>query len=596
MGEKVEEVEQMEGEEINFENLGLDEQLTRALRKKGITAPTPIQREAIPLVLEGKDVVARAKTGSGKTFAYLLPLLHQLLKLSSEKRLRKAAPNAFILVPTRELCQQVYSEVSSLLEFCTERLKITQLTANMPVRDMGVALSGPPNIVVTTPACISTCISKGVLQAPSIKKSLSMLILDEADLLMSYGYEDDLKAFIPHIPRSCQSILMSATSSSNVEKLKKLFLHNPTTLTLSEEGHSKDDIIPKNVQQFLISCGAHDKLLYMLSLLKLELVQKKVLIFVNSIDMAFRLRLFLEKFGIRSAVLNAELPQNSRLHILEEFNAGLFDYLIATDNQTKDKEKTSKETQAQSRNSKKQSHQNIDAEFGVVRGIDFKNVFTVVNFDMPQTPAGYVHRIGRTGRAHKTGASVSLVLPEEMEIFEEIKLMLGENENKDSSGYIAPFPLLTTNAVESLRYRSEDVARSVTSRDVQEARRQDLKNEMLNSEKLKAHFEENPRDLDLLKHDKLLSKKAPPTHLREIPEYLLDPTTQEASKIVKLSRAAMGLNTARKRRTGLKRGFGRSSDPLKTFSAEGTKSRRGEKRRDNNGKIDRHKKKAKDAL
>ncbi|XP_072971361.1 DEAD-box ATP-dependent RNA helicase 16 [Typha angustifolia] len=596
MGEKVEEVEQMEGEEISFENLGLDEQLTRALRKKGITTPTPIQCEAIPLVLEGKDVVARAKTGSGKTFAYLLPLLHQLLKLSSEKRLRKAAPNAFILVPTRELCQQVYSEVSSLLEFCTDRLKITQLTANMPVRDMGVALSGPPNIVVTTPGCISTCISKRALQAPSIKESLSMLILDEADLLLSYGYEDDLKALMPHIPRSCQSILMSATSSSDVEKLKKLLLHNPITLTLSEEGHSKDDIIPKNVQQFLISCDAHDKLLYMLSLLKLELVQKKVLIFVNSIDMAFRLRLFLEKFGIRSAVLNAELPQNSRLHILEEFNAGLFDYLIATDDQTKDKEKTSKETQAQSRNSKKQSHQNIDAEFGVVRGIDFKNVFTVVNFDMPQTSAGYVHRIGRTGRAHKTGASVSLVLPEEMEIFEEIKLMLGENENKDSSGYIAPFPLLTTNAVESLRYRSEDVARSVTSRDVQEARRQDLKNEMLNSEKLKAHFEENPRDLDLLKHDKLLSKKAPPTHLREIPEYLLDPTTQEASKIVKLSRAAMGLNTARKRRTGLKRGFGRSSDPLKTFSAEGTKSRRGEKRRDNNGKIDRHKKKAKDAF
>ncbi|XP_008790268.1 DEAD-box ATP-dependent RNA helicase 16 isoform X2 [Phoenix dactylifera] len=584
-GERDGRKEEEEEEEIGFEELGVDPRLIRALSKKSITKPTPIQREAIPLILEGKDVVARAKTGSGKTFAYLLPMLQ---KLFSESGSRKTAPRTFILVPTRELCQQVYNEASSLLEFCRVQLKVVQLTASMPVADMRTALAGPPDIVVSTPACISTCMSKGVLQTSNIKDSLSLLVLDEADLLLSYGYENDLKTLIPHVPRRCQCLLMSATSSSDVEKLKKLVLHNPVILTLSEAGHS-DDIIPKTVQQFWISCSAHDKLLYILALLKLELIQKKVLIFLNSIDMGYRLKLFLEQFGINSGVLNAELPQNSRLHILEEFNAGLFDYLIATDDGQTKKEQTSKENHIQSRYSKKKLRQKLDAEFGVVRGIDFKNVFTVVNLDMPQSSAGYVHRIGRTGRAYNTGASVSLVSPEEEEIFEEIKLMFGDDEKQDSSKSIEPFPLLTKNAVESLRYRAEDVAKGVTKVAIREARAQDLRNEILNSEKLKSHFEVNPRDLDLLKHDKLLSKKAPSSHLREVPEYLLDPTTKEASKILKLSRAAMKIDT-KKRRPGFKKGFGRSRDPLKTFSAE-EKSHKGEKRRKDNDEVIKHKKK-----
>ncbi|KAG2535545.1 DEAD-box ATP-dependent RNA helicase 16-like isoform X2 [Panicum virgatum] len=546
-----------EEKEVSFDELGLDEQLKRALRKKGIAKATPIQQEAIPLILEGKDVVAKAKTGSGKTFAYLLPLLHDLLKLSSEGRIRKPAPNAFILVPTRELCQQVYNEASSLLEFCTSKLKVVQVTASMSDKDITVALSGPPNILVSTPACVATCISKGIMRGSSIKESLSMMILDEADLLLSYRCEDDLKALIPHIPRSCQSILMSATSSSDVDKLIKLLLHNPFVLTLTEVGRAKDDVIPKNVQQFWISCDAKDKMLHILALLKFELIQKKVLIFVNSIDAAFRLRLFLEKFGIRSAVLNAELPQNSRLHIIEAFNARLFDYLIATDDtKTKEDKQTDKENKKEARVSRKHLQQTLDAEFGVVRGIDFKNVFTVSE--------------------------------EESSIFEDIEHMLQEVENKDID-CISPFPLLTKDAVDSLRYRAQDVARSVTTRDIQEARRQDIKNEILNSEKLKSHFEENPRDLDLLKHDKLLSNKEIPAHLRDVPDYLIDPKTKEASNVVKLSRAAMGIDKPqRRKRQGFKGGSGKSRDPLRTFSAEGKSRRR--RRKDREGEQDRRKK------
>ncbi|XP_056175876.1 DEAD-box ATP-dependent RNA helicase 16 [Syzygium oleosum] len=554
-----------EEEERGFEEIGLDPRLVRALSKKGVEKPTPIQQVAIPLILEGKDVVARAKTGSGKTFAYLLPLLQKLFGNSGSKS--KVAPSAFILVPTRELYLQVRAEVLSLIELCRVQLKAVELTGGA---DMRAALAGSPDIVVSTPGCVRKCLSSGVLQPASLNESLEILVLDEADLLLSYGYEEDLRALKAHIPRRCQCLLMSATSSADVEKLKKQILHNPFILTLPEVGDVKDDIIPKNVQQFWISCAEHDKLLHILALLKLELVQKKVLIFMNTIDMGFRLKLFLEKFGVRSAVLNAELPQNSRLHMLEEFNAGLFDYLIATDDsEIKEKAKDNDENQGQRKKSRKHAKAKLDSEFGVVRGIDFKNVYTVINFEMPLSVAGYIHRIGRTGRAYNTGSAVSLVSPKEMDILEEIKSFLGEDENKESN-LLVPFPLLTKNAVESLRYRAEDVAKSVTKVAVRESRAQDLRNEILNSEKLKAHFEANPKDLDLLKHDKVLSKKPPAPHLRDVPDYLLDPTTQEASKMVKLARAAMGRSDSANKQ-GTKRKSRKSRDPLKTFTVEAPK-------------------------
>ncbi|KGN48639.1 DEAD-box ATP-dependent RNA helicase 16 [Cucumis sativus] len=586
----VEHEEEKEGEEeeLSFEELGLDPRLVRALIKKEIQKPTPIQHVAIPLILEGKDVVARAKTGSGKTFAYLLPLLQKLFTGSSTKK--KSGPSAVVLVPTRELSQQVYKEISSLIETCRVQVKVAQLTSSMSHSDLRTALAGPPDIIVATPACIPKCLSAGVLQPTSINESLEILVLDEADLLLSYGYEDDIKAFAAHVPRSCQCLLMSATSSEDVEKLKKLILHNPFILTLPEVGDVKDDLIPKNVQQFSISCDARDKLLHILSLLKLDLVQKKVLIFTNSIDMGFRLKLFLEKFGIKSAILNAELPQNSRLHILEEFNAGLFDYLIATDDsQTKEKE-ANEEGNVDKRKSRKRAKQKIDSEFGVVRGIDFKNVYTVINFELPPSASGYIHRIGRTGRAYNTGASISLVSPDEMDNFEEIQSFLRADGDTD---IIVPFPLLTKNAVESLRYRAEDVSKSVTKLAIRESRALDLRNEILNSEKLKAHFESNPKDLDLLKHDKILSKNPPAPHLRDVPDYLVDPVTQEASKIIKLARAAMG-NVQSGRRRGFKRKSRNDKDPLKTFSAEGPKrSRRGGGNREdkNDDQNNRRKKK-----
>ncbi|KAG6433534.1 hypothetical protein SASPL_105148 [Salvia splendens] len=179
--------------------------LVRALSKKSIEKPTPIQRFAIPLILKGEDAVARAKTGSGKTLAYLLPVLQKLFADSPSK-------SNLILVPTRELCQQVYLEVTSLIELCRVQLKVVQLRSTMSASELKTYLAGLPDIVVSTPACMQTCLKNGSLQAKALQESLSFLVLDEADLLLSYGYEDDIIALTAYVPKSCQCLLMSATA------------------------------------------------------------------------------------------------------------------------------------------------------------------------------------------------------------------------------------------------------------------------------------------------------------------------------------------------------------------------------------------------
>jgi ATP-dependent RNA helicase DDX56/DBP9 len=548
-GEKKGGDEEEDDDDVGFEEMGLDARLLRALAKKGLSEPTPVQAKAVPLILEGKDVVARAKTGSGKTLSYLLPLVHKLLAEGAGAA--KKGPSAMVLVPTRELCQQVYDEAASLAEYCGGTLRVVQLATTMSTAALKMALARVPDVLVATPARIAACISQNVILPAVLQECLSMLVLDEADLLFSYGYEEDLRSLAVHIPRRCQCLLMSATASPDVDKLKKLVLHNPVTLTLTEEvdGSGDNSIVPKSVQQFSVSCESKDKLLYTLAVLKYDLIQKKAIIFVNSIDKGFRLKLFLEQFGIKSAVLNGELPQNSRLHILQQFNVGLFEHLIATDDGKSLQPVSkggddSKDTEAEPGEAKKKSKKAIgDAEFGVVRGIDFKNVRTVINYDMPETVAGYIHRIGRTGRAGNAGISISLVPPEEEGLLKLIKAELSgdDEEQQNSKAHIVPFPLLSAAAVESLRYRAEDMMRGVTKIAVREARAKELRIEILNSERLKAHFEDNPIELELLKHDKVLSKIAPAAHLKTVPEYLRDPTTEAASRAVNLARAAMNL-------------------------------------------------------
>ncbi|KAG1675397.1 hypothetical protein FOA52_012316 [Chlamydomonas sp. UWO 241] len=278
-----------------------------------------------------------------------------------------------------------------------------------------------------------------------------VLVLDEADLLLSYGYEDDLTLIAQQVPRSCQCMLMSATSSDDIERLTKLVLHSPVTLNLLASGGSDGGLAAgsgsaSEIEHFLYDCAPADRLLATMALLKLGLVKKKALIFVNSVDRGYQLRLFLESFGVRTALLNAELPINSRSHILATFNKGMFDFLIATDDvhaaahdagkgQAQGKRKRGKDAEKPQlgKDGRRGGKAKKDEEFGVTRGIDFKGVRTIINYDLPSTVQGYVHRVGRTGRAGQAGVAITLFTPADAEFKAEVMEAL-EDARESAAG------------------------------------------------------------------------------------------------------------------------------------------------------------------
>eukprot|EP00793_Prasinoderma_coloniale_P000302 PRCOL_00005286-RA len=510
--------------------LGLDARLSRALRKRGLTAPTLVQARVVPLALQGRDVVCRARTGSGKTLAYLLPMMHKILQAGGAD----GGTQGLVLVPSRDLTAQVKTEANALAEHCGGSISVAALTAGLSAAAVRSLLAARPALLVATPGRLAAAVREGSVPRAALA-ALKTLVLDEADLLLSYGYEEDITLLADAVSRSCQCLLVSATTSPDVDRLKKLVLHSPVTLTLVEPGAAGAGGVAEEVSHSVVSLATtHDRLLYTLALLRTGAVHRKVLLFVNTVDAGFRLKLFLEAFGVRAALLNSELPQASRQHILHAFNRGLFDYLIATDDGKHADQVAAAAAAAAadkmrgkgSKGGKKgkggRGARNRDTEeFGVVRGIDFVGVRTVINVEMAPSAAAYVHRSGRTGRAGRSGACLSLVAPADVARRREIEAALGMGARAGASAEeMAPFEGLSKELVEGLRYRAEDVARAVTRTHVREARVKELRAELLNSEKLKAHFEDNPVELEALRHDKQLAKRAAPQHLRHLPAYI----------------------------------------------------------------------------
>jgi ATP-dependent RNA helicase DDX56/DBP9 len=457
--------------EVTFSSSKLDRRLVKATAKLGFVNPTLVQRRCIPLALSGKDLLVRARTGSGKTAAYGLPLLHKIL---TKKQLEPGCPaaiRAVVLVPTRELCEQVRKQLSDLVAFCGDDVRLLALSGES-VAAQAARLRDKPDVVISTPARLVSHLESGNVD---LKESIETLVVDEADLVLSFGYKDDMRAIAARLPNICQGFLMSATLNPELQELKRVILHSPVVLKL-EEG-SEHGSSGHLSQYFLPIAEPGDKFLLLFAFVKLGLLQGKGLFFVNSVESAFKLKLFLEQFGIRSAVLNAELPLNSRMHILEEFNHGIFDFLIATDasmdatqgdadsesdsdgahdeeqedaeeeehddeeedehddddsdeddgsgseeeeEQTlsamKEKEKKTSSSQPtslpkkQTQPKKKREAHTADEEYGVARGVDFKGVQFVVNVDFPPSASSYSHRIGRTARGGASGTALSLVI------------------------------------------------------------------------------------------------------------------------------------------------------------------------------------------
>ncbi|MCI4388084.1 hypothetical protein PGIGA_G00081390 [Pangasianodon gigas] len=548
----------MTSERLQFHEMGLDDRLLKAVADLGWAQPTLIQEKAIPLALEGKDLLARARTGSGKTAAYAVPLIQRIL--TSKQTVREQAVRALVLVPTKELGQQVQAMIRQLTAYCARDVRVADISGKAELSAQRPILMEKPDVVVGTPSRVQAHIKAQNLAL----HALEMLVIDEADLVFSFGFEADLKNLICHLPKIYQAFLMSATLNDDVQALKELVLHNPVTLKL--QGSQLPD--SSQLQQYSVKCEEEDKFLLIYTLLKLGLVRGKTLIFVGSLDRCYRLKLFLEQFSIPSCVLNSELPVHSRCHIISQFNQGFYDYIIATDEQGLDNptaDSQSAESSGKKKKKKTKSKTGKDKEYGVSRGVDFQNIANVINFDFPTSVESYIHRVGRTARADNKGTALTFVSHSELSLLEEVESAL-----TGDSGNCALKPYgFKMDEIEGFRYRCRDAMRSVTKQAVKEARLKEIKQELLNSEKLKMYFEDNPRDLQLLRHDKDLHPAIIKPHLRNVPDYLIPSAMKNlVNPLSRRKKKKLKPNPKGVVKTAFKKNI-RGKNPLKSFRYTG---------------------------
>ncbi|KAM3122190.1 ATP-dependent RNA helicase DBP9 [Candidozyma auris] len=556
-------------EDCQWDSLNLDPRIIQAVDHLGFKNPTLIQSSAIPLALEERrDIIAKASTGSGKTAAYMIPILQNLLAAEQEKCVK-----SIVLVPTRELADQVAQFTEKLLVYSNQKVTVVNLSNNVSDQVLRSLLTNKPDILVATPGKLIQVLQENVNSKLIDLSKTRHLVIDEVDLILSYGYMEDLEqleTFLP-VKTNLQTFMMSATINDDLNELKSRFCSKPAVLKLNE-----DESAGQKLVQYYARTTEFDKFLLTYVIYKLNLIKGKSLIFVNSIERGYRLKLFLEQFGIRCCILNSELPVNSRLHIVEEFNKNVYSLLIATD-ETSDfavEEDEGDEQIEDSHNvkegSSKKSKSKKDKEYGVSRGVDFRNVACVLNFDLPSTSRAYVHRIGRTARAGKAGMALSFVIPESEvgkhrvatlpSAKKDEKVLKKIIKQQQKNGLeINPYQF-DMKQVEGFRYRSEDAFRAVTGVAIREARIAELKNELLNSDKLKRFFEENPQDLASLRHDKELHPSRVQSQLKRVPEYLLPASARAGSK---KDLGFIPFTKNRVRKGGKKRKGGRKSDPLK---------------------------------
>lgn len=542
-------------------SLHVDPRIRKAVARMGLVRPTLVQSRALPLAIaEGRDLLVRARTGSGKTLAYLIPILHKVLR-DKERRSDEESENderdfcrAVVLVPTRELVRQVRSVFAELCRYCDEVVTCAALSSASRRDDAAeraateAALRDRPDVIVSTPGGLAARLRDGALR---LSRSVRTLAVDEADLVLDFGHAEEVREIARALPNTCQGVLLSATLSPEVEALKRVVLRKPAVLRL-EEGDDDDDGQHARLRQYYVALPKKDKFLLVYVFLKLGLLKGKGLFFVNSTDAGYRLKLFLELFHIRSAVLNAELPARSRASIVDQFNADNFDYLVATDDSARGRRVAAAPDDGTRRRKPRR-----DAEYGVGRGADFRNVSFVLNVDVPAEADAYAHRIGRTARGGAKGVALTLAATddaEETSALEAIRdaqppLPLSNDDDDDVAPATTiegdrrnPAPLaFALDELEGFRYRVEDVGRAVTRAAVREARAAELRAEMLNSERSAEVLDE--RDLEVLRHDRVAStKRCVHEHLRNVPSYML-PRGREA-------RAAPGKRRRRKRAGG----------------------------------------------
>lgn len=364
---------------MSFTSLGLLSELLRAVDKQGYTKPSPIQAKTIPTILKGADVLASAQTGTGKTAGFTLPMLQNLVETKKEKY---RPIRALVLTPTRELAAQVYDNVRSYSEYLD--IRSTVIFGGVNAKPQISALRSGMDIVVATPGRLLDLESQNALSL----KRIEILVLDEADQMLNMGFLRDIKRIIALMPKKRQNLLFSATFSKEIKKLASEILNNPLEISATPENTTAEKVNQKTYR-----VDKEKKVALTIKLIA-DGNWKQVLIFTRTKHRANRLSEKLVKAGITAAPIHGNKSQAARTKALAGFKSQKIRVLVATD---------------------------IAA-----RGIDIPLLPHVINFELPNVPEDYVHRIGRTGRAGASGQALSLVDVDEIAYVREIEKLLGE--------------------------------------------------------------------------------------------------------------------------------------------------------------------------
>jgi ATP-dependent RNA helicase DeaD len=356
-----------------FEELGVSSSVLKAIETMGWTVPTPIQKESIPVGINGTDMFAQAQTGTGKTGAFGTIILS---RIASEKKI----PSSIILAPTRELATQVADEMNKLSLYSGH--KCVAIYGGASIEGQITKLSKGADVIAGTPGRVKDMIIRGNLNLSNI----SVLVLDEADRMLDMGFIEDIEFILSSMPKARQTMLFSATLSENVKRLATDYMNKPKEITVSE-----DELVLDLTKQYYISVGRKNKVWALCRILDLD--KPKAIIFCQTKKMVDILDERLKALKYKAEAIHGDMSQSRREKVLKDFRTDNIDILIATD--------------------------------VAARGLDIDDIAYVINYDVPDNVDTYVHRIGRTGRAGKEGTAVSFVTSEEEYVIREFVAYTG---------------------------------------------------------------------------------------------------------------------------------------------------------------------------
>jgi superfamily II DNA/RNA helicase len=366
---------------VRFADFGLAPEIQRALSDQGYVHPTPIQAKAIPIVLQGRDVMGAAQTGTGKTAGFSLPIIQLLLAHANNSASPARHPvRALILTPTRELADQVADNVKAYSRHTP--LRATVVFGGVDMAPQTAALRAGVEIVIATPGRLLDHVQQKTINLSQTQ----ILVMDEADRMLDMGFLPDLQRIINLLPKQRQNLMFSATFSPEIKKLASSFLNNPVTIEVA-----RSNATAEGVTQTVYKVNEDDKRDAVLHLIRGRDL-KQILVFSNTKIGASRLARHLEQEGVKASAIHGDKTQNERMAALEAFKNGDVDVLVATD--------------------------------VAARGLDISDLPCVINYDLPYNAEDYVHRIGRTGRAGASGDAISLYSDKDARLLQDIEKLI----------------------------------------------------------------------------------------------------------------------------------------------------------------------------